>query len=49
MSCDRNLGDYIGLQKELRKLIATHNGSNINSPSILKLPVYHCMYIKQLI
>ena len=48
-SRDRDLGDYIGLQKELRKSIATHDSSNLDSPSILKLPVYHYMYIKQLV
>ena len=48
-SRDRDLGDYIGFQKELQKLIATYDGSNIDSPSIPKLPVYYCMYIKQLI
>ena len=48
-SRDRNLGDYVGLQKELRKSIATHDGSNLDSPSILKLPVHHYMYIKQLV
>jgi len=48
-SRDRGLGDYVGLQKELRKSIATHDGSNLDSASILKLPVHHCMYIKQLV
>ena len=48
-SRDRDLGDYVGLEKELRKSIATHDGGNLDSPSILKLPVYYCMYIEQLI
>ena len=48
-SRNRDFGDYIGLRKELRKLIATYNSSNIDSPSILKLSVYYCMYIKQLV
>ena len=47
-SHDLNFGVYVGFQKNYKKSIATNNGSNLDSPSILKLPIYHCMYIKQL-
>ena len=48
-SRDRDFSVYIGFQKNCEKLIATYNGSNLDSPSILKLPVYYYMYIKQLV
>ena len=43
-SRDHDFGDSVGLQKELRKSIATYNGSNLDSPPHTKAP-YTSLYI----